>query len=86
MNFGTAVSGLLREIHHTTQTAGEHKMTERFYVIYHPRTDQYADVDGGLGSFAEAARMDRDDAIMTLGELDGSLFRIVGPCIEGETP
>jgi len=56
-----------------------------FYVIYHPSTKQYLDADGALVSFAKAARMDRDDAIMTLGELFvPALFRVVGPCTEGE--
>lgn len=54
-----------------------------FYVIYSPDCDLYVNDEGGLGSYEGAAQSQfSDDALW--GLTDG--LKIVGPCIEGETP
>lgn len=63
-------------------------MHNLYYVIYSPAADLYVNDEGGLGSYAKAAQFgNHADAEWRLNELDECFgFRIVGPCIEGETP
>lgn len=54
-----------------------------FYVIYNSATKQYMNDEGGFGTYEAAAQFPLYmDAVW--GCTEGT--KIVGPCIEGETP
>ena len=59
-----------------------YQITDMFYVIYNTVTKQYRNEDGEWGSYADAERFLNADYFVQLGK-DG---RLVGPCVEGETP
>jgi hypothetical protein len=57
--------------------------SDMFYVVYTPDADLYMNDEGEFGSYEGAARFERlVDANCSL--VDG--LRVVGPCVEGETP
>lgn len=58
-----------------------------FYVIYNTVTKQYlSNVEDTFGSYDDAAQFDSAaDAEIELDTLNAN-ERVVGPCIEGETP
>ena len=62
-----------------------------FYVIYSPEADMYVNDEGGFCSYEAAARFDTaEDAKDSLDIEDkwapDKRLRVVGPCLEGETP
>jgi hypothetical protein len=61
-------------------------MQDLFYVIYDPRKDKYIDRDGGNSSFENAEQFQSYDAALDMWNEGPSYLRVVGPCIEGETP
>ena len=55
-----------------------------FYVVYCPFNDMYVNDEGDVCSYEDAARFDSfSDATIAMS-VPG--LRVVGPCIEGETP
>lgn len=57
-----------------------------FYVVYNPTTKQYMNDEGALGSYEDAAQFSNFlDAACSRWPSETGL-RVVGPCIEGETP
>ena len=61
-------------------------MANTFYVIYDPSSDRYVDVEGGLCAFADAEQFWSHNDATAMLEQGPSYLKIVGPCIEGETP
>ena len=61
-----------------------------FYVIYNSATKQYVNDEEGLGSYENAAQFQfHADAAWALSSLVHDMppgLKIVGPCVEGETP
>ena len=56
------------------------------YVIYDPSSDRYLNDRGGYSEFGRATKFDSAyDAEYELDTTDTAL-KVVGPCIEGETP
>ena len=60
-----------------------------FYVIYNTETKQYLNDEGKFGTYANAERFDTSaKAHNFVTDYYSAIpsFRVVGPCIEGETP
>lgn len=57
-----------------------------FYVIYDTATEQYLNELGTFGAYDNAAQYDYSGAREQADMLADSDCRVVGPCIEGETP
>ena len=62
-----------------------------FYVIYNTETKQYLDDEGRFGTYANAERFDTSAEALRLihnfvTDYYSTTCRVVGPCIEGETP
>ena len=58
-----------------------------FYVIYNTETKQYLYDEGKFGTYANADRFDTSaEAHNFVTDYYSATCRVVGPCIEGETP